>query len=150
MFDHYPFLSPFVSEGTDNYILDIKDIILTPEQPVPGKELMIQAVGYLKEPVKFGATAHVLVKLGVVQIMSQNVDICQELEKNEAKLECPINEGLVKIIQRVTLPKEIPKARFKVEVRAKNYDGLPLACLDIAINFRHHSPTVKNRLLAEW
>ncbi|KAI7882590.1 hypothetical protein K492DRAFT_193396 [Lichtheimia hyalospora FSU 10163] len=140
----------------ESYILDIYDITLTPPHPAPGDNLMIEAIGYLEEPVDYGAEARVLVKLGFVQLLKKTFDICQELDNNDAELQCPIMDGPVKVTQNVTLPEEIPKAHFKVQVRAENYDKRPLACLDVDVDFRHHhfhhsSSNKKNRLGdAEW
>ncbi|KAI7852501.1 ML domain-containing protein [Circinella umbellata] len=134
----------------DSYILEIKDITLTPPMPVPGEDLIIEAVGYLKETVDQGASANVLVKLGVVTLLHKDFDICGQLEDNDTELKCPIENGLIKVTQKVTLPKEIPKAHFKVQVRATNWDESDLACLNVDVDFRrrrHHSAYNKHRLI---
>ncbi|KAI8144502.1 ML domain-containing protein [Fennellomyces sp. T-0311] len=149
---HYewsPYKTDLIKDCSDSsYILDIEDITLTPAQPQPGQELLIQASGYLKERVDYGANAHVIVKLGVVQLINRNFDICNELDNNDTELKCPIESGLVTVSQKVTLPKETPRAHFNVQVRAENYDGAKLACLDVNIDFRRrHHGSYKNRLI---
>lgn len=84
-------------KGDDSFILDIYDITVTPPHPVPGDEVLIEATGYLKERVEKGAVAHVLVRIGVVQILRKTFDICDELENNDVELKCPIEEGLLKV-----------------------------------------------------
>ena len=84
--------------GDDTYILEIKDITLTPPMPVPGEDLVIEAVGYLKETVDQGASANVLVKLGVVTLLHKDFDICGQLEENDTELKCPIEDGLIKVL----------------------------------------------------
>ncbi|CDS14561.1 hypothetical protein LRAMOSA06730 [Lichtheimia ramosa] len=152
-----PLKTSLIHDCSDSsYILDIQDITLTPPYPSPGDNLTIEAIGYLEEPVDYGAEAHVLVKLGFVQLLKRTFDICQEIDNNDVDLQCPIMDGLVKVTQKITLPEEIPKAHFKVQVRAENYDKRPLACLDVDIDFRHHhfrhsSSNKKSRLVDdEW
>lgn len=84
--------------GDSSYILDIQDITLTPPYPSPGDNLTIEAIGYLEEPVDYGAEAHVLVKLGFVQLLKRTFDICQEIDNNDVDLQCPIMDGLVKVM----------------------------------------------------
>ncbi|KAI9259404.1 ML domain-containing protein [Phascolomyces articulosus] len=133
-----PFKTDLIEDcSDDSYILDIRDITLTPSIPVPGEDLIIEAEGKLKETVKEGAAALVHVKLGVVTLLRKEFDICQELDNNDTQLKCPIEKGLIKITQKVTLPKEIPKAHFKVAVNAWNHDDMDLACLKVDVDFRH-------------
>ncbi|KAI9318435.1 ML domain-containing protein [Dichotomocladium elegans] len=122
----------------ETFILDIQDITLTPAQPEAGKELLIEAEGVLHERVDAGAKAHVIVKMGVVQLLRRTFDLCDEAEKNDMEVQCPVENGYVKIAKTVTLPKEVPKAHYRVQVRAENYDGAPLACLNINVDFRRH------------
>ncbi|KAJ8659097.1 hypothetical protein O0I10_005135 [Lichtheimia ornata] len=152
-----PLETSLIHDCSDSsYILDIYDITLSPRYPLPGDNLTIEAIGFLEEPVSYGAKADVLVKLGFVQLLKKEFDICEEMDNNDVELQCPIMDGPVKVTQKVTLPKEIPKAHFKVQVRAKNHNNHPLACLDVDVDFRHHrlrhsSSNKKNRLAdAEW
>ncbi|KAI9495518.1 ML domain-containing protein [Zychaea mexicana] len=138
-YESSPYQTDLIEDCSDeSYILEIKDITLTPPHPVPGEELKIEAVGLLKEPVRSDARANVLVKLGVVTLLHKDFDICDELDKNDTELKCPIEAGLIKVTQKVTLPKEIPKAHFKVRVRAYNWDDEDLACLNVDVDFRRH------------
>ncbi|KAL1930033.1 hypothetical protein VTP01DRAFT_1187 [Rhizomucor pusillus] len=128
-----------ISDCSDEkYILDIQNITLTPPDPKPGDELLIEATGYLKERVDYGAYADVTVALNRRFILLRKTfDICEEMEKNDAQIKCPVEPGLLKVTQTVTLPKEVPKARFLVHVRANNYNEAKLACLNVVADFRH-------------
>lgn len=85
--------------GDDDYILDIKDITLTPPNPQPGEELLIEATGYLKERVDFGAYAHVTVALNRrLVLLRKTFDLCEEMENNDAEIKCPVEPGLLKVI----------------------------------------------------
>ncbi|CEP17040.1 hypothetical protein [Parasitella parasitica] len=122
----------------DSYVLDIKDIKITPSIVTAGSELTISASGTVKETVVPGASAHVVVKIGVVQLLRKTFDICDELQKHEddVALQCPIEKGALTVTQKVTLPKEIPRGKFLVSVHADTIDEQPLACLLISVDFR--------------
>lgn len=77
----------------------IKEIKITPDVVVAGGELTIEATGYLYEPVLPGATADVIVKLGVVRLLHKKFDLCNELEKNKdsVELQCPVEQGLITV-----------------------------------------------------
>ncbi|KAI7877381.1 hypothetical protein K492DRAFT_171764 [Lichtheimia hyalospora FSU 10163] len=121
----------------DSYAVEIQDITLTPPFPEPGKELLIEATGIIKEPIQDGAFVQVTVKLGLVTLLRKTFDLCEEMQKNDV-LECPVKEGPLKITKVVKLPKEIPKAEFRVFAAAYNYDDSDLACLKAHVDFRHH------------
>ncbi len=71
-----------------------------------------------------------------------------------ATIQCPVEKGTHKVVQIVTLPKEIPpgtfvlyslqeqkltliSAQFKVEIRGYTADDDDLLCLDLSIDFRY-------------
>ncbi|KAI9017980.1 ML domain-containing protein [Phycomyces nitens] len=118
-----------------SYLIDVKEISLTPAVLVPGETILIEATGTTKKKLVKGAYANVVIKVGNVQIMSQKFDLCDEMVKNKTKLQCPIKKGKVKFSHKIDLPKDIPKADFKVEVRAFDVNDEKLACLNIAANF---------------
>ncbi|KAI9351057.1 ML domain-containing protein [Pilaira anomala] len=136
--------------SSSNYVLHIDNIKITPDFVTPGAELTIEASGTLDETVLPGATANVIVKLGVVTLLKKKFDICDELQKKEDEiaLQCPINQGYLALIQKVSLPKEIPKGKFRVLVNAYTADENDLACLDVTVDFRAH-PSNRFLQLAE-
>lgn len=80
--------------------MDIYDITLTPQYPLPGDNLTIEAIGFLQEPVTYGAKADVLVKLGFVQLLKKEFDICEEMDNNDVELQCPVMDGPVKVMMK--------------------------------------------------
>lgn len=85
------------SIGDDSYILKIDDITLTPERPEPGKDLLIEASGTLKETVDVGSVADVIVKIGVVRLLHKQFDLCDELQKSDIEEKCPVQPGRLKV-----------------------------------------------------
>ncbi|KAG0173437.1 Phosphatidylglycerol/phosphatidylinositol transfer protein [Apophysomyces sp. BC1034] len=124
----------------ETYMVEIKNITLTPAFPEPGKDLLIEVEGELKERVEEGAEAQVTVKLGVVTLIRKTFDICKELKDNDFDVQCPISKGPLKITKTVKLPKEIPPGDFRVIVNAYNYDEADLACLRAHVDFRKKRP----------
>ncbi|GAA5810717.1 hypothetical protein MFLAVUS_004143 [Mucor flavus] len=128
-----------ISDCSDeSFLLQIRSIKITPDILTPGAELTLEAEGTLLETVDLGSFADVQVKLGVVTLIRKKFDLCETLEDNKDKidLQCPIERGDLKIIQKITLPKEIPKAIFHVYVNAFTAHDDDLACIRIKVNFR--------------
>lgn len=83
---------------------------MTPPDPKPGDELLIEATGYLKERVDYGAYADVTVALNRRFILLRKTfDICEEMEKNDAQIKCPVEPGLLKVLEHYTHCNEINK-----------------------------------------
>lgn len=75
--------------------MEIRDITLTPSFPEPGKELLIEAEGIIKDPIQEGAYVQVTVKIGVVTLIRRTFDLCEEMQKNDV-LDCPVRQGPTK------------------------------------------------------
>lgn len=75
--------------------MEIRDITLTPPFPEPGKELLIEAEGMIKEPIQDGAYVEVIVKIGVITLIRKTFDLCEEMQKNDV-LDCPVHKGPTK------------------------------------------------------
>jgi len=120
-------------EATD--LVDLKSITIKPDPPQPGQNLTVTASGYVSKTIQTGATADVVVKLGYIKLLTKSFDICDEAEKANATVQCPVEPGDYEVIQTVALPKEIPPAKFNVNVNGYNPDEEKLMCVDITIDF---------------
>lgn len=78
--------------------------------PHSGKSLNITATGLLSERVEKGAKAHLSVKYGLIKILTQEVDLCEQ--SKEVDEECPIQKGDLTLSKKVELPVEIPPVCF--------------------------------------
>jgi hypothetical protein len=87
-------------------LIEIKYINLTPNPPLAGKNLTIEALGILKVPVEEGSYANFEVKYGYIKLLSGTADLCEKAA--EVDLECPLKKGEVKIKKIVELPSQIP------------------------------------------
>jgi hypothetical protein len=87
-------------------LVNIMYINLTPNSPLAGQNLTIEAMGYLKTHVEEGAYANFEVKYGFIKLLSGTADLCEKAA--EVDLECPLEKGQVKVQKVVALPSQIP------------------------------------------
>ncbi|GAA6043384.1 hypothetical protein JCM8097_005298 [Rhodosporidiobolus ruineniae] len=121
--------------GDPSDAIEISSIKVSPDPPKPGHNLTIEAAGTIKQLVDEGTYADVTVKLGLIKLLTKRFDVCEELDKADAELQCPIKPDTYSITQTVALPAEIPRAKFQVNARVFTQDEVPAACVDLWINF---------------
>ncbi|MEU2135365.1 hypothetical protein [Streptomyces sp. NPDC018352] len=114
--------SDLVEDRSDeSYVLEIRDITLTPPFPEPGKELRWEMAGHLKEQVDLAQVeCQLQVKLGLVTLMRQTVTLPETLKKLGAKLEGDTQApaGPWKQTWTFTLPQQLPKADFRIYLQS--------------------------------
>lgn len=71
-----------------------------------GQTLTIQASGTLLETIEKGATVALEVKWGLITLIQQTVDLCDQLKNVD--MECPLKKGKMILTKEVDLPKQIP------------------------------------------
>lgn len=74
-----------------------------------GKTLSISAKGNLTEKVEEGAKVHLQVKYGLITLINQEADLCEQV--GQVDLKCPLDKGELKLTKDVELPNEIPPVR---------------------------------------
>jgi len=114
----------------------IKSISVSPDPPQPGKDLTVTAKGHVQTEIKEGAYANVVVKLGLIKLLQKQFDVCEEARNNNATIQCPVSEDDYTVVQTVALPKEIPRAKFLVQVRGFTVEDEDMLCVDLKIDFQ--------------
>lgn len=71
-----------------------------------GKTLSIKATGNFTEKIEEGAYLLLVVKYGLIRLINQKADLCEQM-KNAVDEDCPLI-GEKTITKDVDLPKEIP------------------------------------------
>ncbi|RPD82023.1 hypothetical protein L226DRAFT_607227 [Lentinus tigrinus ALCF2SS1-7] len=122
--------------GTESHIVHVKSIQVSPDPPERGQDLTITVEGVADASVEDGAYADVTVKAGVIKLLQKEFDICEEARNANTTIQCPVEKGTHKVVQTVTLPKEIPPAQFKVNIRGFTEDDDDLVCMDLMMDFR--------------
>ncbi|CAK5282913.1 unnamed protein product [Mycena citricolor] len=113
----------------------VKSLTVSPDPPVPGQDLVVKATGVANYDIEDGAWADVVVKLGLVKLLHRRFDVCEEARNANASIQCPIKEGTHEVTQVVALPKEIPRAKFTVDVNGYTADDDDLLCVKLKVDF---------------
>ncbi|KAJ3719838.1 ML domain-containing protein [Lentinula raphanica] len=121
--------------GLETDPVRIQNIEISPDPPIPGKALTVTVTGTANEVIEWGAKADVTVKLGLIKLLTKTFDVCEEAEKANATVQCPVEKGQYVVEQTVDLPKEIPQAKFKIHVSGYTVDDEDMMCMDLDINF---------------
>ncbi|KAH0534214.1 hypothetical protein FGG08_007190 [Glutinoglossum americanum] len=114
-------------------ILTIERIDLTPNPPVPGQTLLIEARGTLSEEVLEGAYVNLQVKYGLIRLVNTRADLCEQIKNVD--MECPLKEGDAVMKKEVDIPKEIPPGQYTVLADVFTADNKAITCLTAQISF---------------
>ncbi|KAI1503936.1 ml domain-containing protein [Biscogniauxia marginata] len=127
--------SPLVFCDSDHSkdIVHIESVDLLPNPPESGAELVIRATGTVFEPVVEGAYANIVVRYGLIRLISTRADLCEQI--SNVDLECPIEKGILSVTKSVEIPKEVPPGKYTVHAEVVNADGKPITCLDAEVTF---------------
>ncbi|MFJ9949111.1 ML domain-containing protein [Kitasatospora sp. NPDC091207] len=129
--------------GSETDALQIESITITPDPPQPGAELKGVIKGTVTREVVDGAYADVVVKLGLVKLLQKQFDLFAELKKEGSRWSltadsgngAPVAPGQVELRFDGRLPREIPRAKFTINVRAFTAEEEDLAGLNIRVDF---------------
>ncbi|KAF3394582.1 Phosphatidylglycerol/phosphatidylinositol transfer protein [Penicillium rolfsii] len=89
--------------------------------------LTITASGTLHETITKGAVVNVEVKWGVITLVKQTMDLCDQIENVD--LNCPLEKGSMVLTKQVDLPKQIPPGRYSVLADVYTKDEKKVTCL---------------------
>lgn len=117
----------------DSDILKLEIVNLTPNPPIPGQTLKIEATGNLKQDVLDGAYVNLQVKYGLIRLVNQRADLCEQIKNVD--LECPLKNGVTKIVKEVDIPVEIPPGTYTVLADAFTVDDEHITCLTATVTF---------------
>jgi len=128
--------------GADE-IVEIKSIEVYPDPPQPGQNLTVKVKGYVHKVIEEGAYVDVTVKLGLIKLLHKTFDVCEEARKSDADIQCPVEKGEYDVSQTVALPKEIPPAKFVVEVKGYTVDDEDMVCVNLKVDFLTPNSRIK-------
>ena len=74
-----------------------------------GTELVVNASGTVKETIEQGAYVKLVVKYGLIRLLTTTVDFCEQI--GNVDLECPIKKGSLTVAKSIDLPQQIPPVR---------------------------------------
>jgi len=111
-----------------DYILSIDYADLKPNPPVPGENLTISASGVFSKDVNPGTKVLLQVKYGLITLIKQEADLCDQI--GNVDLECPLEEGPMKLTKDVKIPKEVPHGKYTVMADVYTEEGEKVTCLN--------------------
>ncbi|KAJ5273231.1 hypothetical protein N7478_008356 [Penicillium angulare] len=115
-------------KSPSDYVLQIDNVDLDPNPPAAGQKLLITASGTFNQRIEKGAYANLEVKYGLITLVKQTVDLCEQLENVDLK--CPLEEGPMVLTKEVDLPGFIPKGTFSVLADVYNHNDDQVTCLE--------------------
>ncbi|KAJ1333690.1 Phosphatidylglycerol/phosphatidylinositol transfer protein [Microdochium nivale] len=111
----------------------IDNVDLAPNPPEAGSELLIKAKGTVLERIEQGAYVQLVVKYGLIRLISTTADFCEQL--GNVDLKCPIEKGALEVTKSVEIPKEVPPGTYHVNAQVFNADDKPITCLQATVKF---------------
>ncbi|KAF2433543.1 phosphatidylglycerol/phosphatidylinositol transfer protein precursor [Tothia fuscella] len=122
----------FCADPKDDLLI-IENVDLDPNPPEAGKGLSIAAKGNLTQQVEEGAKVHIQVKYGLITLINQETDLCDQVK--QVDLECPLKKGELDLTKDVELPSQIPPGKYTVLADVFTKDGDRITCLTATIQF---------------
>lgn len=101
----------------DYLVVIFNGILLTFHHINSGEKLTITASGTVGDTVVQGAYVNLVVKYGLITLISQTADLCDQL--GNVDLKCPLEKGKMVLTKEVELPKVIPPVRHLFQLTKK-------------------------------
>ena len=98
-----------------------------------GKNLSITATGTLHDRVEPGAKVHIQVKYGLITLINQEADLCDQVKNVDLK--CPLEKGKTTLTKEVDLPRQIPPGKYTVLADVFTEKGEKITCLTAHVWF---------------
>ncbi|KAI0840895.1 phosphatidylglycerol/phosphatidylinositol transfer protein [Hypoxylon sp. FL0890] len=134
----------FCDTDHSNDIVKIESVDLLPNPPETGAELVIRATGTVFETIENGAYVNLVVKYGLIRLISTKADLCEQIKNVD--LECPIEKGVLSLTKSVEIPKEVPPGTYNVYAEVVNHDEKPITCLQATVKFGGGKTDLGNEL----
>ncbi|DAA74854.1 TPA_exp: Phosphatidylglycerol/phosphatidylinositol transfer protein [Trichophyton benhamiae CBS 112371] len=122
----------YCADPSEN-LLQIERVDLSPNPPLPGQPLVIKASGITAKEIKKGATVQLQVTYGFLQLINQEMDLCDQTEK--VGLDCPLEKGKMVLKKSVDIPPQVPPGKYIVRADVSSAEGEPITCLTATVVF---------------
>ncbi|KIW32364.1 uncharacterized protein PV07_03916 [Cladophialophora immunda] len=116
-----------------DYILTVDYVDLSPNPPLPGQKLTITANGTFSKDIDPGATVFLQVKYGLITLIKQEADLCDNLPKID--ITCPLKEGVMTLKKEVDIPKQVPPGKYTVLADVNTVDKEKISCMESTVFF---------------
>jgi len=116
-----------------DYIGQIDFVDLSPNPPIPGQKLTVTANGTFSKDIEPGATVFLQVKYGLITLIKQEADLCDNLPKID--MSCPLEKGVLSIKKEVDIPKQVPPGKYTVLADVNTVDKEKITCMETTVVF---------------
>lgn len=116
-----------------DYILEVHNVDLIPNPPRAGEKLTIKANGTFHEQIEDGATVFLQVRYGLITLIKQEADMCEQLPKID--INCPIEQGYMEIFKEVEIPRQVPPGKYTVLADVNTVDKRSITCMEAVVVF---------------
>ncbi|KAJ6258462.1 hypothetical protein Dda_6503 [Drechslerella dactyloides] len=125
----------------DTDLIQIDRIYISPNPPQRGQQLHFEASGIVKKRIEEGAylKVDVIYNRYIHLIRNQTFDFCENIQKAEVDISCPIEEGPLTVVKEVDLPGEIPPGKFIVTAFLYTVNDEMMTCLHAETTFNRAS-----------
>jgi hypothetical protein len=122
------YLGPMTSCGSNADILRVTKVVLAPYPIRKGQSLSVSGQGELSEDVGPGAYVELVVKAGIVPLLKQKFDLCENAPAFGIK--CPLAAGVQTLQLNEKIPGFLPSVAINVEMKVYNDKGKRITCLE--------------------
>ncbi|KID85682.1 phosphatidylglycerol / phosphatidylinositol transfer protein [Metarhizium guizhouense ARSEF 977] len=123
----------FCNSNRDHDAVQIDKVDISPNPPKPGKPLLVTFKGDVKKKIAHGAYVKVVVKYGLIQLLSTTADFCEQTQNVD--LSCPLEPGKMVITKSIDMPSVIPPGTYNVLADAYTDEDENISCLKATVNF---------------
>ncbi|CAH0046209.1 unnamed protein product [Clonostachys solani] len=123
----------FCNADRDGDLVQVQLLSTDPNPVKPGKQVSITATLDVKQPVTDGSYVKVVIKYGLIQLLSTTADLCEQI--STAGIKCPVEAGKHQISFQADMPGTIPPGAYNVLADAYADDDEHLTCLKATVNF---------------
>ncbi|KFG81973.1 phosphatidylglycerol [Metarhizium anisopliae] len=123
----------FCNSNRDHDAVQIEKVDISPNPPKPGKPLLVTFKGDVKKQIADGAYVKLVVKYGLIQLLSTTADFCEQTQNVD--LNCPLEPGKMVIMKSIDMPSVIPPGTYNVLADAYTDDDENISCLKATVNF---------------
>ncbi|CAH0019272.1 unnamed protein product [Clonostachys rhizophaga] len=123
----------FCNADRDQDLVQVQLLSTDPNPVKAGKQVSVKATLDIKKTVTRGSYVKVVVKYGLIQLLSTTADLCEQI--SSAGMDCPVEAGKHQISFKADMPSVIPPGTYNVLADAYSEDDEPLTCMKAAVNF---------------
>lgn len=123
----------YEDRGSPEDVFQIDSIVVAPDPPEPGKDLLIRVSGQLREVPDAETYVEVTVKLGLIKILQKRWLLSELLAEWGASVPTKTGQFTLELSQK--LAKEIPRAKFTIRLDAYTGADEDAFCLEFKADF---------------